>query len=421
MVGERACRAQISGLIVLLLVLCCAAAAPLKKKAPDAAPKPKAQALSAVKNTDVDSRIESQRQQLDSIKAELQRGRSRVEELKKVESSHLSLIEQLDRNIALSRTYISRLEQRIDSLNVSIDTLSTALKKSQNDLVDRQGRMRLRLRNLYKARPDPLWFVAQFDLSRLLHRVRYFQAVNRYDRNLIAAIDSTRKAIDARKQMLEQTRSSLLAMHNAKVSEQASLSIERRSREGLLAVVRAQKESYLNTIKDLQSAQAQLDGIIKLLLKQREKEKARAKESEKAKKPVIVQGRRARLPWPVDGPVVTPFGRVVHPVYKTATINNGIDIAAKAGTRVACIASGKVVHVGIMRGLGKLTIIDHGAYWTIYARLGDIYVRLGEAVTAGAVVGTVAESGTYESARMHFEIYESSVPVNPMEWLKPRE
>jgi septal ring factor EnvC (AmiA/AmiB activator) len=128
--------------------------------------------------------------------------------------------------------------------------------------------------------------------------------------------------------------------------------------------------------------------------------------------------RRGKLPRPADGPITVGFGRVVNPKFNTVTIQNGVDIAAPAGAAVRAIAPGRVVHAGWFKAYGNLVIVDHGGgFHTLVAHLGSMRAAMGEQVEAGAVLGTVGDSGSLKGPYLYFEIRERGRPVDPRAWL----
>ena len=100
-------------------------------------------------------------------------------------------------------------------------------------------------------------------------------------------------------------------------------------------------------------------------------------------------------------------------------MNNGIDIGSKRGQPIECVAPGVVLHVGSMRGLGKMVIVDHaGGYLSIYAHLESISVSQDQEVTSGTNIGNVGDSGSLGGEKLHFEIRKSTNALNPVEWLE---
>ncbi len=132
----------------------------------------------------------------------------------------------------------------------------------------------------------------------------------------------------------------------------------------------------------------------------------------------VFEGMKGKLRPPAPGPVTVGFGRVVNPKFNTVTVQNGLDIAAPAGTPVRAIAPGNVVHSGWFKGYGNIIIIDHGdGYHTLVAHLASMRTATGESVDPGDVIGTVGDSGSLKGPYLYFEIREKGRPVDPKGWL----
>ena len=243
------------------------------------------------------------------------------------------------------------------------------------------------------------------------------EELNRYDRTLAEQIEHSRREIDKKKQVQQQERSRLEDLRGDKVDEQKALVKEEHQRKKTLGEVRQKKEAFASMVKELEASQKELAAMIKLLEKQRRK----AREGTSRQSIATFEKRKGSLPWPVEGPVITKFGKVVHPVYQTVILNNGIDIGADNGDDVRSIAAGTVIHTGWMRGLGKMVIVDHvGGYLSIYAHLQDISVEMNQNITPDQKIGTVGETGSLGGAKLHFEIRKSAVALNPVEWLEKK-
>jgi septal ring factor EnvC (AmiA/AmiB activator) len=130
---------------------------------------------------------------------------------------------------------------------------------------------------------------------------------------------------------------------------------------------------------------------------------------------------RARLPWPVGkGFISDRFGRKPHPVLKGIFVENqGIDIQTNAGESVRTVYDGIVQDVANMPGMNNVVAIQHGDYFTIYAKLRTVSVRAGQRVKARESIGTVAtdKNGVSE---MQFQIWKEFTKLNPESWLTPR-
>jgi septal ring factor EnvC (AmiA/AmiB activator) len=370
-----------------------------------------------------DANLRRKSSELDSIKTELERGRRRLKSLQKEEGTHLAQIEQLSVNIHTSERYLATLTRRIDSLDAQIRGLEDSLAAARNRLARRQEAMALRLRAMYMADPlqRPQGFrvieaaVTARSIPDMLYRVRYFQELARYDQVLLRQIDSARADLGARKKRLEERRAETARLRDGKRAEQQQLAAEQDQHRRMLEDVRARKAAYLGTIKQLEESQRQLAAIIKRLMAAQKRTK-RAPASGQA---AAADRRKGTLPWPMRGTVVQEFGKIVHPVYKTVTMSNGIDIAGTPGQPVTCVAPGRVIYVGSMRGLGNLLMVEHSdGILTIYANLVDVGVKSNQQVAQGAVLGTAGRGATAAESKLHFEIRKFSDALDPREWLR---
>ena len=129
-------------------------------------------------------------------------------------------------------------------------------------------------------------------------------------------------------------------------------------------------------------------------------------------------GNRGRLPWPVSrGFISQYFGRHPHPVLKNVTVENrGIDIQTTAGEAVRSCFDGKVLTIANIAGMNTIVMIQHGDFFTVYAKLRSVSVREGQRVSAREVIGTVAtdSEGTSE---VQFQVWHNSANLNPQSWL----
>jgi len=104
--------------------------------------------------------------------------------------------------------------------------------------------------------------------------------------------------------------------------------------------------------------------------------------------------------------VISGFGWRKHPVYHTPLFHDGIDIDAKKGVKVYATMDGVVDKVVYSKfGYGnKIVIKNPRGFEVLYAHLGKISVKTGQAVCKGDVVGTVSNTGLTTGDHLHYEI-----------------
>ncbi len=120
---------------------------------------------------------------------------------------------------------------------------------------------------------------------------------------------------------------------------------------------------------------------------------------------------RSPFIWPVNGKTLLKYGN-----QPSGLFNEGINIAAAAGTPVHAAADGRVVYAGNgIKGYGNLILIKHKGGWvTTYAHLQDIRVTEKTNVTAKQLIGTIGDSGDVKEPQLHFEIRKGTKAINPV-------
>ncbi len=118
--------------------------------------------------------------------------------------------------------------------------------------------------------------------------------------------------------------------------------------------------------------------------------------------------------WPVRGRILSTFGQKPDGMH-----NDGINIAARAGSAVISAENGVVVYSGSeVRGFGNLVLVRHADGWiTAYAHLDRILVQKGQKVTRGQAIATVGSSGGVDQPQLHFEIRRGTQAVDPAKFL----
>jgi murein DD-endopeptidase MepM/ murein hydrolase activator NlpD len=121
-------------------------------------------------------------------------------------------------------------------------------------------------------------------------------------------------------------------------------------------------------------------------------------------------------------PLVRPVSGGISSIYGLRRFFNdqersphrGLDLRGAAGTPVRSAAAGRVILTGDHYFAGKSVYVDHGlGLVTAYFHLSDIAVSEGEAVSAGALLGSVGSTGRVTGPHLHFGVYALGQAVDP--------
>lgn len=126
-------------------------------------------------------------------------------------------------------------------------------------------------------------------------------------------------------------------------------------------------------------------------------------------RPAAVAGNsNRRLLYPLIGSSVptSGFGWRLHPVLGSWLMHAGKDLAAPEGTPVVAALSGRVVSSGLAGGYGLAVEVEHEGprRRTLYGHLSELYVREGQQVRQGEVIGRVGSTGLSTGPHLHFEL-----------------
>ncbi|MBR9844205.1 MAG: LysM peptidoglycan-binding domain-containing M23 family metallopeptidase [Rhodobacteraceae bacterium] len=116
--------------------------------------------------------------------------------------------------------------------------------------------------------------------------------------------------------------------------------------------------------------------------------------------------RASKMGYPVDGKIIRPYERGK---------NNGIDIAAAAGTPVKAARDGKVAAITTDADNVRIVVVRHdGNLMTVYYNVEDVKVAKDTSVKRGQAIAAIPAKDSF----VHFEVRKGFDSVDPMPYLK---
>ena len=119
--------------------------------------------------------------------------------------------------------------------------------------------------------------------------------------------------------------------------------------------------------------------------------------------------------WPVWGRISGIYGaqRILNG--KPRQPHYGIDIAAPSGVAVRAAGAGRVTMAMDLYFTGGTVIIDHGfGLNSTYSHLKDMYVRPGDMITRGGVIGSVGSTGRSTGPHLDWRINWRNKRLDPL-------
>ncbi len=128
--------------------------------------------------------------------------------------------------------------------------------------------------------------------------------------------------------------------------------------------------------------------------------------------------------WPIDRTQLKAFYafgvRQKHPILKIRTMHKGVDMSTDYGVPVYATGDGVVEKIDMgkrRRGYGRQILINHKfGYKTRYAHLQKMFVKPGEKVQRGQLIGEVGSTGGSTGPHLHYEVIYRNRQVNPVNY-----
>jgi septal ring factor EnvC (AmiA/AmiB activator) len=312
-------------------------------------------------------------------------------------------IGQLTRERRALRRQIEQQQQRLQQLEQEAARLSDTLERQRNSL-----RQQIRAAWMEGDAPALKVLLNEADPSRIARTLTYYEYLSR---NTVERLEAFRRSLAALKQTqaeAQATRTHLAESEQDLARRQQQLSATRQSRERTLAALEADIRSRRNQRDELEADRKRLEALLE------EVQRAIA-DIPAPNESQPFASLRNRLPWPVQGKVISGFGDR----YADGKLRRtGLLIRTAEDAPVKAIHYGRVVFANWLRGFGLITIIDHGdGYMTLYGHSSSLFTSPGDWVEAGETIALAGRTGGTEEPVLYFEVRHNGKPDNPRRWL----
>ena len=351
--------------------------------------------------------------------------RAQIEEKKQQEGVLTTTIQRFNNRIDAVQGEISATQTRLDRAQASLDAQKAELlevrdqleeardllERLRSELATARKVLAARLVEIYKAdAPDALTVVLEADgFGDLLERAEFLERISEQDREITDEVRVLRDRaeeqakrlakLEEREQLAAERilrwRDQIAAVQGQLVSSRDELASARADKRGALGEVRSSRVALEGDLRALEAEQARVTAAL-----------------QGAPAPGPVRQGSGSLIWPVNGPVVSPFGM------RWGRLHAGVDIAVPSGTPIRAADAGRVALMGWVGGYGNYTCIQHNASLsTCYAHQSSFSTSNGANVSQGQVIGYVGCTGHCFGDHLHFETRVGGSPVDPLGYL----
>ena len=359
------------------------------------------------------------------IQQELEQTQALLNQTRQARQRSLAELALLRREIALREKLLQSIQQELVLLDQDIHHLSYLSQALYRDLQKlwRNYLWTLYLMDKMQNHLSPwVWIFTAESFQQAYHRLLYLRAISRFREEQVRLIQRTQGYLQNRSRALRQSREEKARLLSLYAQQAAALEKNHREKRTLYQTLREKERTYKQQIsksrKELEKIQKRIDELIRLEVEAQRKRDLTATEMRVSG---AFEQNKGLLPWPVESDkavITSPFGTVEDESGGLIT-NQGVYIAVPPGSEVRAVFGGKVTAVTTLPVQGKIVIIQHGNYRSVYAGLAEAFVQPGQQVSILTPIGRMSANGS-EPPQLYFLIYHGKTPQNPLQWIARR-
>jgi len=388
-------------------------------------------------------RIDRERNRLDTLRSELDSVRLQIEYLDVKVRDTRGHVRRLEGKIEKQQERIAQLQTSLDAIatesgqiNGQIATLQQAMESGRGRMSEIRTRFRSRLTHLHRVRQSSLFssiFTAR-DLTAFISRYEMVRHLLQSDRALLRELNMRREQLerDAATLQEKQTRLEELATQTRKSRE--AIIIEGSSLSAMLQTLLLERKVFLARQEKLKKSRGELEREMSRAENMRSQDPSAIDQA--LDSPPPPQSTRLGRQVPPPPPFVAPQQPDIPAASTGQTPSSsrfrwplrnieGLSFESSGGssppalelvitgeTEVLAAARGKVLFKGPVGQFGNIVILGHkNGFSTVYGRLDDVWVGLGEVVESGDVIGRIFGA---KQNRLHFEVRLAGKNADPL-------
>ncbi|MHA7841682.1 MAG: murein hydrolase activator EnvC family protein [Winogradskyella sp.] len=386
--------------------------------------------MTLVAQSDKQKKLEAQRQQ---ILKEIKQFQAFLLGKKKEEKSEITLIEDLNYKVRRRQNLIRITNEQANLLTREINTNQqeiTSLRAQLQELKDDYAAMIVKSYKSKSEQSKVMFLLSSNNFKQAYKRLQYIRQYADYQKEQGENIKQKTKELQELNLQLSKQKADKDKLIQENRAAKRELEKELEEREKLMAIIKADMTKFASQIKQKQQEADRLDKEINRLIRE-----AIAASNKKAGKKTSTgkfvltpadkivgesfEANKGRLGWPVErGIVKGKFGKTRSLTDNTVEVNNsGIKIETTNDADVKAVFNGEVSRIIVVKNANPGIMIRHGNYVTIYYNLSKVFVKPGDKISTGQVIGKVFTSKVSGESLLDFRLFKNDQKLNPEYWL----
>jgi murein hydrolase activator len=383
--------------------------------------------LSQAQNSHRLDSLYAAQQRLDREIAHLSQSRDSAKVQKDNSYAELQII---NRQVALRESLLAGLTGQMNELDLQIATTQAVIASLEGDMAkikEQYGKLMVVTYKALHQKNTGFYILSSKSVAQGYQRMQYFKAIQRMQASQLKLMQRTKAFLAQKRIVLEKQ----------KVEKEKVVVTERLEREKLFALKADQKVVYdrmkaaeAKIAQQLKASQAERAKLMAEINKELDRirlaKNNKIKTAKKAEVDIVNKlnkdfaSNKGKFPWPIPMPnasISRHFGRQTLPGSNSEIDVQGIDLLTSPGQTVRAIFGGVVESVMAIPGQGKMVIISHGTYYTVFANLASVNVKAKDKVGELGAIGTARTDPSNGETKVYFQLNQDKTSLDPEQWL----
>ena len=343
-----------------------------------------------------------------------------TEKSKNITVGKLNVINKQIRN---RESLIVNLRSDINVQSNEIIIIRNLISSLKRDLTILNGEYSNMIYSSFKSRSslDKLTYIfSSKDYNQMFRRFNYIFQYSKFRKNQIIEINKVSDELENQEINLSEVNKKQKKLLSDELSENNKLQKLKGRQRKVISDLNKKQRNLRKEISERKEALENLDKLIRDIIR-REKEALISNKDEELNILEITEGFEANIgkfEWPVrSGFISNRFGEHPHPILKNIKVkNDGIDIQTNRSSKVHAMYTGKVSTVAFIPGMNNVIIINHGEYYTLYAKLKNLKVEKGDIIKEDQIIADLVTNND-GITQLQFQIWKNNIKLNPENWI----
>lgn len=362
-------------------------------------------AVQAQSAADLQSQIETNNKQLETLKAEIAKFQQQLDTIGAQKNTLQSTVSSLTISQQQLAAQIKATQNKIASANLKIKELTNSIGDKEALIATNQDAIAKALRVIAEDEGTPLiaTLISASTFGEAWLKVDQALLFNRALAEDINDLRTVRTELASSRDEVMVAKTKIVSLQDELSLQKKSIDLQKAAQQKLLADTKNQESTYQRMVANKKAEEAAFEAALFELESQLQYVLDPSH---------IPPAGKGVLRWPLGNVFITQqFGKTSSSqrLYVSGT-HNGVDFRASIGTPVRATLSGTVlaINYGSVPNCqyGKWVLIRHqNGLATLYAHLSDISVQKGDVVSTGQVIGFSGNTGYATGPHLHLGVY----------------